>query len=49
VQRDFMSLIPLGYVLIRLLINPQSAIALSAGTIASYSLSPETARQVAAR
>jgi hypothetical protein len=45
---DFKSLFPLGYALTRMLVNPKSAIALSAGSIASYSLSPDAARRIAA-
>jgi hypothetical protein len=44
---DLKSLFPLAYVVTRLLLNPQSATALSAGSIASYSLSPAAARQIA--
>ena len=47
VQIDFKCLAPLVYVLIRLLVRPRSATALSAGTIASYSLSPAAARRIA--
>lgn len=44
---DYKSLFPLGYVLSRLLADPKSATALSNGSIASYALSPEAARQIA--
>ena len=44
---DFKSLFPLAYVLARLLSNPKSATALSNRSIASYSLSPGAARQIA--
>lgn len=44
---DFESLVPLAYVLTRLLWNPRSTTALSAGSITSYSLSPGAARQIA--
>jgi hypothetical protein len=47
VRIDFKSLFPLVYVVMRLLLNPKSAITLSAGTIKSYALSPDTARQIA--
>jgi hypothetical protein len=47
VQGDFMCLIPLVYALIRLLVAPGSAAALSNGAIASYSFSPTAARQIA--
>lgn len=47
VRIDVESLFPLTYVLMRLLLNPTSATALSAGSIASYSLSPGAARQIA--
>ena len=42
------AVLPLVYALARLLMNPRSAGTLSAGTVAAYSLSPESARQVAA-
>ena len=42
------AVLPFMYVLTRLLVNPLCVSALSAGTVASYSLSPESARQVAA-
>jgi hypothetical protein len=44
---DFKSLFPLAYVVTRLLLNPNSATALSAGSITSYSLGPDAARQIA--
>jgi hypothetical protein len=44
---DFESLVPLAYVLTRLLLNPKAAISLSLGSISSYSLSPDAARQIA--
>ncbi len=44
---DFRGVIPLAYVLARLLVRPASSAALSAGSIASYSLSPKAARQIA--
>jgi hypothetical protein len=44
---DFKCLFPLVYVLTRLFIKPQSAPDLSAGSIASYSLTPLAARQIA--
>jgi predicted ATP-grasp superfamily ATP-dependent carboligase len=44
---DLKSLIPLGYVLARLLFDAASSEALSAGSIASYSMSAEAARQIA--
>ena len=44
---DYKSLFPLLYVLTRLLVNPKSATMLSAGSVASYSLSAEAARQIA--
>jgi hypothetical protein len=44
---DFKSLFPLAYVVMRLLQNPESASALSDGTISSYALSPAAARQIA--
>src|ERR1039457_3451065 len=47
VRIDFKSLFPLAYVLTRLLLNPKSATALSAGSITSYSLGPDAARRVA--
>jgi hypothetical protein len=47
VQTDFKCLFPLVYVLLRLLVRPGSTAALSAGSIASYSLSPTAARQIA--
>jgi hypothetical protein len=47
VQMDFKCLIPLIYALLRLLLSPKSARALSAGSIASYSLTPTAARQIA--
>jgi hypothetical protein len=47
VQTDFKSVLPLLYALVRLLARPDSATALSAGSIASYSLSPTAARQIA--
>lgn len=47
VRIDFKSLFPLAYVLTRLLLNPKSATALSAGSITSYSLSPDAARRIA--
>jgi len=45
---DYRCIFPLAYVLVRLLWNPGAAGALSAGTISSYSLSPDAARQIAA-
>jgi hypothetical protein len=42
------ALLPFACALARLLLNPRSASTLSSGTIAAYSLSPETARQIAA-
>jgi len=42
------AVLPLAYALARLLVNPRSARTLSAGTVAAYSLNPESARQVAA-
>lgn len=47
VQTDFKCLFPLVYALVRLLVRPGSTVALSAGSIASYSLSPTAARQIA--
>ena len=47
VQTDFKCLVPLVYALLRLLLKPESASALSAGSIASYSLTPTAARQIA--
>jgi biotin carboxylase len=44
---DFKGVIPLAYILSRLLVRPASTAALSAGSIASYSLSPTAARQIA--
>lgn len=44
---DFKTLFPLAYVVMRLLANPKSATVLSAGTINSYALSPDAARQIA--
>jgi predicted ATP-grasp superfamily ATP-dependent carboligase len=41
-------IVPLGYVLARLLSNPLSSRVLSAGTVAGYSLSPESVREVIA-
>lgn len=49
IRRDPMALVPLGYVLVRLMLRPDSARALSSGAIASYSLGPDTAREIAAR
>jgi hypothetical protein len=46
-QIDVKCLFPLIYVLARLLLKPESATALSAGSIASYSLTPSAARQIA--
>lgn len=46
VRIDFKTLFPLAYVVMRLLLNPRSATVLSAGTINSYALSPEAARQI---
>jgi hypothetical protein len=47
VRIDYKSLFPLAYVLTRLLLNPKSATALSAGSITSYSLGPDAARRIA--
>lgn len=47
IQTDFKCLFPLLYVLARLFWNPGAAAALSTGSIASYSLSPLAARQIA--
>ncbi len=47
VLTDFRGVIPLAYALARLLMRPASSTALSAGSIASYSLSPTAARQIA--
>ena len=47
IQMDFKCLVPLVYALLRLLLKPESASALSAGSIASYSLTPTAARQIA--
>jgi hypothetical protein len=47
VQMDFKCLVPLGYALIRLLLKPESAGSLSAGSIAAYSLTPMAAGQIA--
>jgi len=47
VRIDYKSLFPLAYVLTRLLLNPKSATALSAGSITSYSLGPGAARRIA--
>jgi predicted ATP-grasp superfamily ATP-dependent carboligase len=44
---DFRGAIPLAYTLARLFVRPASSAALSAGSIASYSLSPTAARQMA--
>ncbi len=44
---DLRCLIPLAYALVRLLVNPALAPALSAESIASYSLSPKAAQQIA--
>jgi hypothetical protein len=47
VRIDFESLLPLAYVLARLLLNPGSATALSVESVTSYSLGPAAARQIA--
>jgi hypothetical protein len=47
IQTDFKCLCPFLYALVRLLINPGSAVRLSGGSIASYSLTPGAARQIA--
>lgn len=47
VQIDFKCVVPLVYALLRLLVRPASATALSAGSIASYSLGPTGARRIA--
>ena len=47
VQIDFRCAFPLLYVLTRLFLKPESADALSAASIASYSLSPTAARRIA--
>jgi hypothetical protein len=44
---DFKCLIPLMYAAARLFVSPGSSSSLSAGSIASYSLSPGAARQIA--
>jgi hypothetical protein len=44
---DFESLFPLAYVIARLLLDPMAATALSLGSITSYSLTPDAARQIA--
>jgi len=48
IRLDARALVPFGYVLSRLLVNPKSARTLSLGAISSYSLTPEAARQIAA-
>ncbi len=47
IQTDLRSVVPLLYALVRLLAVPGSALTLSTGAIASYSLSPAAARQIA--
>ncbi len=49
VRIDYTSLVPLLYAITRVLVNPQSAAKLSGGSVASYSLSPEAARRIAAQ
>jgi len=49
VRIDYKSLLPLLYVITRLLVNPKSATMLSGRSVASYSLSPEAARQIASQ
>jgi len=44
---DFRGAVPLAYAVVRLLARPASSAALSAGSIASYSLSAAAARQIA--
>ena len=47
IRLDAGALVPFGYVLSRLLVNPRSARTLSLGAISSYSLTPEAMRQIA--
>jgi hypothetical protein len=47
IRMDFGSLFPLAYALARLLLSPASANTLARGAMASYSLSPEAAQQIA--
>jgi sorbitol-specific phosphotransferase system component IIC len=47
VRIDFKSVVPLAYVLGRVLLNPRSATALTVSSISSYSLSSSAARQIA--
>jgi biotin carboxylase len=47
IQRDLWGLVPLGYVLARLILRADSAASLSAKTISSYSLGAHTLQQIA--
>jgi len=47
IRTDFKSIFPLTYALTKLLLSPGSALTLSARSIASYSLSPAAAQQIA--
>jgi len=47
IQTDFECLFPFLYALVRLLINPRSAVVLSGGSIAAYSLTAGAAHQIA--
>jgi len=48
VHFDPWAVVPLGYALTRLILNPKSAKTLSLGAITSYSLTPEAVRQISA-